>query len=489
MRFSTAFSINRPDKAEWFDTNVKFDTPLFVNPFLIYRDEDPRWKGAQDDVAEYFRTVLELLKRANGDRRSASWGKAIGLLCFPEPNEFALGLSMGSPDGKGIGPKQAATMADLLAEATDLKLDDTFIGQLAILSEGVGPDGISDMICNILKPRFVQYTQRVANALGAELHTVTVTRGLWDNDLQTWLDPKTPVPLVTRNGKRYPVLLVPERFLDDIPCVSKTEFWAWAQSSIGAKLRNDFNYDLSKTLVRNEEKKEKLAQELAARNAQALRHYVRQAADGATPYDIENDPDLLVTWEESGNEAATRTSSPPAPQTQADFERWLLDMADAFKHCVEENALWRVLWDDELRHPRKESIVQVVARSVWLHYCHASNIDVSREAQCGRGLVDFKFSQGFQMRGLLEVKLMSNANIKHGADAQLPAYMKGEEAFFGIYLCVGYTDDELSDENKQAVADTCAARSRGDAIRIVPVFVDASPKSPASKPTAVHAPR
>jgi hypothetical protein len=35
------------------------------------------------------------------------WEKAVRFLQFPEPKEFALGLSMGHPGGAGIGPNLA----------------------------------------------------------------------------------------------------------------------------------------------------------------------------------------------------------------------------------------------------------------------------------------------------------------------------------------------------------------------------------------------
>jgi hypothetical protein len=48
------------------------------------------------------------------------------------------------------------------------------------------------------------------------------------------------------------------------------------------------------------------------------------------------------------------------------------------------------------------------------------------------------------MRGLIEVKHISSSQFTHGADTQLPIYMKGEKAPFGIYLCIRYFDKDFA---------------------------------------------
>ena len=127
----------------------------------------------------------------------------------------------------------------------------------------------------------------------------------------------------------------------------------------------------------------------------------------------------------AGRLIAGATSPPAAPSTQADFERWLTDLAFAFKTAVEDNGLWRALWNDGIARNRPEKIVQVIARATWTEHCRATNIDITREADCGRRLVDFKFSQGWTMRGLVEVKPSRAASLHTVPQTQLPIYLKG----------------------------------------------------------------
>jgi len=115
MRFTDHFSVPRPADADWFDVNVLMDTPLYLDPFLVF-DEDGEervWAGAHEEIVDFFAAALDLVKKADGHEDSMHWAKVedsmhwakvVRFLQFPEPKEFALGLSMGHPEGAGIGP-------------------------------------------------------------------------------------------------------------------------------------------------------------------------------------------------------------------------------------------------------------------------------------------------------------------------------------------------------------------------------------------------
>jgi hypothetical protein len=76
MRFSEQHQINRPEGSDWFDANVEMDKPLYVDPFLLFEDEDRAWEGAHDEIVDFFDATLELLKEAPGHRESMHWAKA-----------------------------------------------------------------------------------------------------------------------------------------------------------------------------------------------------------------------------------------------------------------------------------------------------------------------------------------------------------------------------------------------------------------------------
>lgn len=78
-----------------------------------------------------------------------------------------------------------------------------------------------------------------------------------------------------------------------------------------------------------------------------LERYVDSAIAGATPDDVDSDPQGLVGWEEAGREIAKASTAPQVPWTQGDFEAWLVALAMTFKTAVEGKGLSRVLWNDD----------------------------------------------------------------------------------------------------------------------------------------------
>jgi len=79
------------------------------------------------------------------------------------------------------------------------------------------------------------------------------------------------------------------------------------------------------------------------------------------------------------------------------------------------------------------------------------------------------------------VKHISSNQFIHGADTQLPIYLKGEKAPFGIYMCIGYFDKDFDQGRLDLVNDACDAITTQGKTRIVPIFVDARPRASASR--------
>jgi hypothetical protein len=183
------------------------------------------------------------------------------------------------------------------------------------------------------------------------------------------------------------------------------------------------------------------------------------------------------------------TATPVGQPSQGDFLRWLGTLVDRFQHAVEHTDTWRILWDDKLTRPRGETIVHAVAATMWNSLCESADVDMSRESVAGRGLVDFKFSAGWHRRALIEVKLLSSSKLFQGADAQLPQYLASEQVRYAYYLCVGFTDRDLSPERLALVRDTCADYEFRSGSVVIPRFIDARPKLSASRLTTSSKPR
>src|SRR5690606_38322284 len=114
---------------------------------------------------------------------------------------------------------------------------------------------------------------------------------------------------------------------------------------------------------------------------------------------------------------------------------------EAFAHYVEHQDGWELLWTGKV--PRRERHVQQLFRGSAIHYCRANDIDLTGEANAGRGPVDFKFARGWVARGLVEIKLMSSSHFWDGLLEQTPTYEVAEESKAAVLVAIAYTDDEM----------------------------------------------
>lgn len=482
VRFSELVGIDASG-AEWFDPVLVEDTPLYVDPFLVFEDQDEPFVGAHASVTAFFATAAALVTRSGGSRSSPYWTKALRLMTFPEPKEFALGLSMGSPNGSGTGTELASQMTealDVMRSAVQRGVD--YVDVFALFVPGLGVDRISDMLCNILKSRFIDYTQQVCAQAGVVTKPVQVRKASWSATTARWSDARVMLPRSPVTGGA--VLLTPERFLQDIPQqVTPDGFWGWAQAHVAEDLRAELNLDFGESLTRTQ--RADAGRRLARKDPTSAFAYVDDVAEQPhLPYDVARDPDLLVGWYERGQEAARALRAAGGGIVQpeeAGFCEWVATLVERFRHAVEDMDAWRLLWNDDLTRPRQEKIVQALAGALWVDSCRAADVDITKESNAGRGPVDFKFSAGWQRRALLEVKLMSSRKLVRGAEAQLPQYLRSEQVRCGYYVCIGFTEADFARERQQLVRQSCKALSEQAGYLITPRFIDARPKESASR--------
>jgi hypothetical protein len=120
MRFTAHAGISPGAEDDWFDPVLTEDAPLYVDPFLVFEDQSPLFSDAHDLVVQFFSMCRDLV-RADAGHRGRHRDKAVRLLTFPEPKEFALGVAMGSPNGSGTDVHYAEQMAGALEAITRVR--------------------------------------------------------------------------------------------------------------------------------------------------------------------------------------------------------------------------------------------------------------------------------------------------------------------------------------------------------------------------------
>jgi Domain of unknown function (DUF4365) len=179
--------------------------------------------------------------------------------------------------------------------------------------------------------------------------------------------------------------------------------------------------------------------------------------------------------------AEATTAKPAAQPAPEDFPSWVGSLVERFRRAVEDRDLWRALWDAKLTRPRGEKVIHIIAGEMWRALCESADVDISREANAGRGAVDFKFSAGWHRRALIEVKLLSSSRLRQGARDQLPQYLASEQVSCAYYMCVGFRDRDLLPERLELIRGICASYQEQSGMLVVPEFIDARPKAPASR--------
>lgn len=243
---------------------------------------------AHDHILDFFGMIFGLVRDSRGNDKTLAWQQAKRLLLFPEPSEFCLGVAEGSPMGSGSGRGLQEGMLEGVRAALGLGMDNLEHMEMpALFQGGMGLDRISDAVCNVLKSYFISYTQEVCRRHNIPMQTFRVRNASWSESLARWQERNVELPANPFVDRRQPVLLVPERFLKDIPVVSADAFWNYAWANHGEDLRGDFNFDLAMNVDRRQKAK------MARQNPQIVAKYLRhlEGQDHA-PYPVDSDPKL-----------------------------------------------------------------------------------------------------------------------------------------------------------------------------------------------------
>ncbi|MEU8368740.1 hypothetical protein [Micromonospora tulbaghiae] len=478
MRFSQHFGIEATDQDDWFDPLLTMDTNLCVDSFLVFQDRDARWAPAHDHILDFFSVVFDLVRVSKGDEKSLAWRQAMRLLLFPEPSEFCLGVSESSTMGAGTGSGMQDGMLEGIRTAVGLGIDNVpHMEMLALFQGGMGLDRMSDATCNILKSYFIKYTQDVARRHGIATRRFRVRNASWSEQFARWNDLEVDLPANPFTKRPHPVLLVPRRFLRDIPVASADGFWSYAWRNYAEELRSDFNHHIARHVDRRQ--KAKMARqkpEIAAKYLQDLEQQKH------APYPLGADPKMVSEWWEAGGRLAEKSPLSYVPEDPDQFQRFVQTVLDSFRHSIEHQDGWQCLWSNKF--PQRERVVQALFRSCVIHYCRSNGIVLTGESNAGRGPVDFKFSREWSAQALVEIKLMRNSGFWDGILEQTGKYAIAEEVTVAYFVAIAYEDSELTPEHHAKIRRAAQLSSEHHGITVIPIVVDARPKESASKTKA-----
>ena len=200
---------------EFVDVALHTDSPFFLDPRALRSLRSTWGETCVSLLQSFFDAVVGRI--ANGDHAGAR--RLLGSLS--EPNETHLGLSRGSPAGRGMGKGLAEVMWKALSgsdAATTGLLQD--LEDTVLFIDGIGHDRVSDIATNIMRQPLIEFTQDAANYYGIALAKDVATGRCWDSSLQKWQVQYADLP-TTEAG---PLLLVPKCIVRRRPTFDPGEY-------------------------------------------------------------------------------------------------------------------------------------------------------------------------------------------------------------------------------------------------------------------------
>ncbi len=424
ITFSEQFHVSPQTlkKTGVFDVILDVDTRVFIDPALLELCNEPEFIGAREKVEKYFSNIITLLKHSN-QKKDMFWNQANRLLKFKELSGTCFGYSQSGTGGNAIGTvfRDAilSTIKELMIEG---ETDPVLFELLGVFQEGIGCDRVSDLITYILREDIFKYTQRVLTEAEIPIATFHFER-------KSYLTCVNPY-----NNK--PLLLLPEAILSPLPVADDfDDIDQICQEN--ERIRQEINayFDLGG------KKKLHKSQILSLMHRSLDFRSALVAAYKTTPkvsYDFSSDPSGEYVWLAAAREytAEYPLSLVELPLETVDDVFTVVNMiCTQFKSLIEDNGLHKLLYNSN-GTSKHEAAAQLLFYGVADSYCKANNIDITREGNNGRGPVDFKMSRGAKDKVVVETKLTSNSQLRHGIETQLPIYMKQESTKQALYLII-----------------------------------------------------
>lgn len=443
MRFNDEFKII--ERHEYFDPILVADTELFVDPFATFGATDEFFSDSFDKIISFFNEAFKLAAKSERNANSISYKKLEDMLVFPEINEIGLGYS-GSNSGAGASKHFRDQMIGAIYYSIERGLKEyRHFEEIGIFEEGIGCDRISDITCNILKSNIIRYTQNICKQLNIPTVQVRMRHIDFDFNQLRWIDGIVNLPY--NKYKKRGILLVLRNFVNDLPTINADDFKDYIWDVKNETLRNDFNYAIKKDIDKQE------IIRIARDNPDWVLEYEEiKEREGFKPYNLELDPKGKYLW--SSKEVQKFTEQNPIKcEREEELSQCITDMCYSFKNFVENEGGYKLLWNKE--RPKSESAAQLLLYGITKAHCMHLDIDISKECNAGSGPVDFKYSQGYKKRVLLETKLVSNSKYWNGLTKQLPKYMDAEGIENGIYMIIAFNSNEFNkcNELKQKIKE------------------------------------
>jgi len=458
--FSDIFDVHPVviEKYGAFNVSLINDLPLFIDPFLLFNSVNSDYQRLHKEILRYVAFL-----RDRSVEKSINEGLLRSWFCFPEVKQTWLGYSEIGNGGHGPGI--------VFAKALNENLNGVFsdfdkqticrsphLEKLCLIKENTGRDSISDFVTNLIKGYLLRYTQTFAqkHIKASKLKKFTVSHVDFNYETTSWISGSFQLPIYNDDY----VLLTPRDLLTkDDTWINKTDFVNQfhdiVSSVSNAQLRSQLNYYFASNLPKpqrnkNGSEKRPLKPDIIRAVSAVIRKYPEFL-------------DYYIKYKEDHGEQAKSISEERVQEVYnlfvfglSGFIRQLSQqtkfyekdgntLSDSYerilflKNVIENKDGYRIFYIKG-EPVKRESDLQIMFRLTWF----ASPDDVTREANEGRGPVDFKISQGAFDKTLVEFKLASNTKLPQNLQKQVEIYKKAHDTDKAIKVILFFSTEEES---------------------------------------------
>jgi len=437
MLASELLEIDGLEEQGVFDPVIDGDSHFFINIIRLKQTTTVEFSGSYNRINAYFSDLATILNAADSkSRKDKFYRAALSRFNFSEVNGINLGFAQSSM-GAGFG---SILTEQVISDAFDIVKRGCTAPEIfhliGLFETNVGPDRLSDMIATIILPDIKAYTRRVYEQFNITLKHYPEHR---------FID-----GFLVNPHKNCPLYFLPNEILHELPIA---KYWEQVDSAISennairAQINAEIGYEWSRwaSSKKKDYLKRKVFMEPETLEA-VLNCYRKETLEA---FDVLNDPDYFV--ERVWRKLKVFFDLEHGDKQQITSMDGADNIVNIFKDWVENNKGWA-----DVRNADSKGQEESVQRLILLgakFYIESNNLDINCEPNEGHGPVDFKISRGND-KTVVEVKLSSNSQYKHGYEEQVVRYAEAEHTENMIFVLVNVGNDvrvnrlqEIHDQN------------------------------------------
>ena len=450
-RYSEYVGYNYSKSDEWFNPQVEWDTLLFIDPMLMKGTNIKEFVNSYDKLIDFFsKSIVKLESNLPQHLKE-------NMACFEEVKEANLGFSYDSNVGSGLTGKTALSVLENIKKFVKKGLfgiED--FAEISLFDRNVNGDRITDMILNILKNNFINYSCRIAEQNSFPTKKVMLRKEFIFNEMR-WDYGMVEIPYIVNEEKReIPVLLIPKEFLTTNLYFNDENLMDWIYHNDINYVKDIFDYNLKTEILKN---KKKIMEDIINNNRDDLLKKYAEDATNYKAYDLDEDKEIVNKIYEIAQKFYHEHKSLLLENKITNATLPVKNVAELLIRYLQV-----VITDKKGYELLKASNNRFIAEPKISKFVHilfdarikdaGFNVDISPETNSGNGPVDFKISRGDD-KVLIENKVSTNPKLLEciDEDKQIHTYLKQEEcknAFLVVFIDKESDIDKINKLTKKA---------------------------------------